>query len=81
MLALSAAFCLIFNQLLEDKLLMENQDFSADSIIDSFAVTPAQGRKAGKCRTAQEIADFGYCASKALFYHKVKLHNVASATH
>jgi hypothetical protein len=73
----SAAFCLIFIRLLENKLLASNCDIVEDSIIDSFPVMLSKGRKAKKCRTAQEIADFGYCSSKDIYYHGVKLHNLA----
>ncbi len=74
---LSADFCLIFNRLLQAKLKKPNFDFSADSVIDSFPVMLAQGKKAQKCQTAKQIADFGYCSSKDIYYWGVKLHNLA----
>lgn len=74
---LGVSFCLIFNLLLEAKLAEPNPDFSNDSLVDSFPVMLAQGRRARKCQTAREIASFGYCASKDIFYHGVKLHNPA----
>ncbi len=33
--------------------------------------------KAKSCQTAAQIADFGYCASKDIYYWGVKLHNLA----
>ncbi len=74
---LSASFAIIFNALLREKLLLPNPDFSADSLIDSFPVMMARGKKAKSCRTASEIAEFGYCASKDIYYYGVKLHNLA----
>lgn len=74
---LSADFCLIFNTLLQAKLLQPNPDFSADSLIDSFPVMMAHGKRAKSCQTANDVADFGYCASKDTYYYGVKLHNLA----
>ena len=37
----------------------------------------ARGKQAKSCRTASEIADFGYCSSKDIYYYGVKLHNLA----
>lgn len=74
---LGSDFCLIFNLLLQAKLDTPNPDFSADSVIDSFPVMLSTGSKAKKCQTAPELADFGYCASKDIYYHGVKLHNLA----
>ncbi len=37
----------------------------------------SQSAKARRCRTASEIAEFGYCSSKDIYYHGVKLHALA----
>jgi len=74
---LSADFCLIFNLLLEAKLQQRNQDFSEDTLIDSFPVMLAKGKKSKSCQTAKQTAGFGYCASKDIYYWGVKLHNLA----
>lgn len=74
---LSTDFAIIFNTLLQNQLLLPNLDFSDDCLIDSFPVMISHGQKAKKCRTAAEIADFGYCASKDIYYYGVKLHNLA----
>jgi hypothetical protein len=74
---LAADFCLIFNLLLQAKLAAPNPDFSEDSLIDSFPVMLKKGKCAKDCRTAAPVADFGYCASKDVYYYGVKLHNLA----
>ena len=74
---LSADFAVIFNLLLRSKLEKSNLKFAEDSLIDSFPVMLKKGKKAKSCRTAEQIADFGYCASKDTYYWGVKLHNLA----
>jgi hypothetical protein len=74
---LSASFSLIADHLLQAKLLTASEEFSADSLIDSFPVMLARGKNSKSCRTASEMADFGYCASKDIYYWGVKLHNLA----
>ena len=73
---LSADFALIFN-LLQAKLAAPNFDFSADSLVDSFPAMMKRGKKAKKCQTAQTMANYGYCASKDIYYLGVKLHILA----
>ncbi len=67
---LAVDFALIFNVLLQAKL--ENR-----TLIDSFPVMLKKGKKAKSCQTAREIADFGYCSSKDIYYFGVKFHNLA----
>lgn len=74
---LSTDFAVISSILLREKLLTPNLDFSADSLIDSFPVMMAVGKKSKSCQTAKDLADFGYCASKDIYYYGVKLHNLA----
>lgn len=74
---LGADFAMIFDLLLQAKLEKPNRDFSEDSVIDSFPVMLKKGKKAKSCQTAKQIADFGYCASKDIYYWGVKLHNLA----
>ncbi len=74
---LSASFAIIADHLLQAKLLNGGESFSADSIIDSFPVMLCRGKKSKSCRTAGELADFGYCSSKDIYYWGVKLHNLA----
>lgn len=74
---LAADFALLFDVLLQAKFEKPQTDFSADSLIDSFPVMMKRGKRAKACQTAQEVADFGYCASKDIYYWGVKLHNLA----
>ena len=74
---LSASFAIIADLLLQAKVVSADANFSADSVIDSFPVMMARGKKSKSCRTASEIADFGYCSSKDIYYYGVKLHNLA----
>lgn len=71
------SFASIATHLLQAKLLKANDNFSADSLIDSSPVMLARGKKSKACRTACQIASFGYCASKDIYYYGVKLHNLA----
>lgn len=74
---LGADFAMIFDLLLQAKLEKPNRDFSEDSVVDSFPVMLKKGKKAKSCQTAAQFADFGYCASKDIYYWGVKLHNLA----
>ncbi len=72
---LSPAFEIIIDKLLGDKL--GTADLTSDSLLDSFPVMIARGKMARRSRVAVEIADFGFCASKQIYYHGVKLHALA----
>ncbi len=72
---LSPAFEIITDQLLRDKL--KTADLTSDSLLDSFPVMIAKGKRAKRSQVASEIADFGFCASKQIYYHGVKLHTLA----
>lgn len=74
---LSASFAVIADSLLQAKLQLPDENLSADSLIDSFPVMMARGKKAKSCRTASEVASFGYCSNKDVYYYGVKLHNLA----
>ncbi len=74
---LSADFAVIVNTLLQEKYPTAHFDFSTDSLIDSFPVMMAQGNRAKTCQTAHQIAAFGYCSSKDIYYYGVKLHHLA----
>jgi hypothetical protein len=47
-----------------------------DRVIDSLPVMLARGGHAYTARVARETADVGYCASKKLYFHGVRLHAV-----
>jgi hypothetical protein len=72
---MSPAFEIIIKQFLQTKL--ETTDLLTDSVVDSFPVMIAKGKQARYSSIAAEIADFGFCASKNIFYHGVKLHALA----
>jgi hypothetical protein len=74
---LSAAFALIFDSLLQAKLRHLDWLLAEDSVIDSFPVMLKKGKPAKSCRTASQMADFGYCSSKDIYYWGVKLHHLA----
>jgi hypothetical protein len=75
---LSASFAVIADSLLQEKLQVPDENQTADSLIDSFPVMMARGKKAKKsCRTASQIVSFGYCSSKDIYCYEVKLHNLA----
>jgi len=74
---LSAEFAVILDTVLQETYRGGRFDFSTDSLIDSFPVMMAQGNRAKNCQTANDIAAFGYCSSKDIYYYGVKLHNLA----
>lgn len=72
---LSPAMEIIIDELLSGKL--ETVDLTNDSLLDSFPVMIAKGKRAKRSHIAAEIADFGFCATKQIYYHGVKLHTLA----
>jgi hypothetical protein len=53
----------------------------ADFIIDPIPVVVAGEKRSSKAKTASELCDKGYCASKGMFYYGVKLHTVAQCNY
>ena len=49
----------------------------SDKLIDSVPVMLAKGSRSNKAKVAKDLADTGYCATKATFYRGVKLHMIA----
>ena len=47
-----------------------------DAIVDSFPIILATGTRADTAKVALEVANKGYCSSKNLWYHGIKLHNI-----
>jgi hypothetical protein len=43
---------------------------------DSMPIFMAKGVRGVKAKVATEIANFGYCATKKMYYHGLKLHNL-----
>ena len=65
-------------RLLTDSLLQTHQpsDCSAqESLLDSLPVITCSGKRTGK--VAPELTDKGYCSTKSLYYHGLKLHTLA----
>ena len=58
--------------------LSREQAAAVDHVIDSMPIALARGGHADTAKVARETADIGYCASKKLFFHGVKLHTIAS---
>ncbi len=63
------------------KSLLQDHKFQQNSIlieklvvVDSMPIMMTKGFRAHKCRTANDIASLGYCASKDVYYYGVKLH-------
>lgn len=48
-----------------------------DHLMDSMPIALARGGHAYTAKVARATADVGYCASKKLFFHGVKLHAIA----
>lgn len=47
-----------------------------DSVVDSMPIILAMGTRADGAKVAREVANKGICASKRIYYHGVKLHNL-----
>jgi hypothetical protein len=53
------------------------QRAACDQLLDSMPIALARGGHAYTAKVARATADVGYCASKKLFFHGVKLHALA----
>jgi hypothetical protein len=47
-----------------------------DAVLDSMPVILAKGGRSDSAKVAREVADKGYCSTKKLWYHGVKLHQL-----
>jgi hypothetical protein len=59
------------------KLLQDRFEPEIDRLIDSVPVMLAAGGHAYSARVARDVADVGYCASKKIYFHGVRLHTIA----
>jgi len=50
-----------------------------DILIDSMPIVMAKGSRADQAKVATELANKGYCSTKNLYYHGIKLHLAAAA--
>jgi hypothetical protein len=55
--------------------------FSGVVLIDSMPIILARGGRSDTAKVAREIADKGYCATKKLYYHGIKLHAMVNKGH
>ena len=47
---------------------------ATDYVLDSLPIILAKGTRADAAKVAREVANKGYCSTKKLYYHGVKLH-------
>jgi hypothetical protein len=59
------------------KMLAESSEPEIDHLIDSLPIMLAKGGHAYFANVAREVADRGYCASKKMYFHGVRLHAIA----
>jgi len=69
---LSSSFALLLEELLSQ--LANGSQQSTDYVLDSLPIILAKGSRADSAKVAREVANKGYCSTKKLFYHGVKLH-------
>lgn len=53
----------------------------SDFVGDSMPVVVAGGKRSGRAKTAGELCNKGYCASKDMWYYGVKLHTFAQCNY
>ena len=67
--------CGIFEQIAAYMITESGIDFFVlDYILDSMPVIVANEKRSGTAKTAGELCNKGYCASKKMYYYGVKLH-------
>jgi hypothetical protein len=69
---LSPSFALLLEELLTQ--LANGSQQSTDYVLDSLPILLAKGSRADSAKVAREVANKGFCSTKKLFYHGVKLH-------
>jgi len=47
-----------------------------DATLDSMPIILAKGSRSDSAKVAREVADKGYCSTKKLWYHGIKLHQL-----
>ena len=52
-----------------------------DYSIDSIPVVVAGSKRSSRAKTASELCDKGYCASKSMWYYGIKLHTLAQCNY
>ena len=52
-----------------------------DFVNDSLPIVVASGKRSGRAKTASELCNKGYCASKDMWYYGIKLHIFAQCNY
>jgi hypothetical protein len=60
-----------------NELLAASRTPEIDHLIDSVPVMLARGGHAYTARVARDVSNVGYCASKKMYFHGVRLHTIA----
>ncbi len=71
-------FHALFGSLLE-QIKTGDPNHSLDHLVDSMPVMLACGSKSKRARVARQIANTGFCATKQMHFHGVRLHLIAKA--
>ena len=69
---LSPTLARLLEQLLSD--LAQQTPESSDYVLDSLPIILAKASRSDSAKVAREVANKGYCSTKKLYYHGVKLH-------
>ena len=69
---LSPSFALLLEELLTE--LAKGVFQTTDHVVDSLPIILAKGSRADAAKVARDVANKGYCSTKKLYYHGVKLH-------
>jgi hypothetical protein len=59
------------------QMLKESFEPEIDHLLDSLPVMLAKGGHAYAARVARDVSDIGYCASKKIYFHGIRLHAIA----
>ncbi len=76
LIRLSSSFSLL-SDIIMSSLCAQNADYQTsmrEYIVDSLPIMLAKGKRAAKGKVAWPIANLGYCATKAIYYHGCKFH-------
>jgi hypothetical protein len=60
---------------------LELEEDNNTFVLDSMPIVIANAKRSPRAKTAPEIADKGYCASKGMWYYGVKLHGLAQRSY
>jgi len=69
---LSSSFALLLEELLNEFAIQGFQ--TTDHVVDSLPIILAKGSRADSAKVAREVANKGYCSTKKLYYHGIKVH-------